>query len=371
MTRPGPALDDRVLGVLYGAACGDALGGPVEGLHHRALADRYGAVDRMLPYDKPPAEHAQFANAPGSVTDDTRLHLITCEAVLARGTGVRGGDLAIAIDAWRDEHREPLERAFIEEYHYAALVGPGKAPWGGHATNGAIMSNHVVGVLHAGDPAAAFRTALDLAYLSDGYGREAAAIHAAIVAGAFVPGARVRDLVEEALRIAWEERRDGPHWRRTIAEHDWARFEGRPNHELIGRALALVDQAAPPGEPEDDADLRDALYDALYVTPVGSDAGQTLAVAVAMLVRHDADPERTLRACVAYGRDNDSYASVAGAVCGALHGVRALPDAWVRDVRAANPELPFDSVADRLVEQLRQRARALRATLEALEATSG
>ena len=369
MTRPGPALDDRVRGVLYGAACGDALGGPVEGLHHRDLADRYGAVDRMLPYDKPPAEHAQFANAPGSVTDDTRLHLITCDAVLARGTGVRAGDLAIAIDAWRDRHRDPLERAFIEEYHYAALVGPSKAPWGGHATNGAIMSNHVVGVLHAGDPAAAFRTALDLAYLSDGYGREAAAIHAAIVAGAFAHDATVRDLVEEALRIAWEERRDGPHWRRTIAEHDWARFEGRPNHELIERALALVDQAAPHGAPEDDADLRDALYDALYVTPVGSDAGQTLAVAVAMLVRHDSDPERTLRACVAYGRDNDSYASVAGAVVGALHGARALPEAWVRDVRSANPDLPFDATADRLAAQLRQRMHDLRSTLAALEAT--
>ena len=368
MSAAGPGLQDRVRGVLFGAACGDALGGPVEGLDHDAISRRFGEVDRMLPYDKAPAEHAQFANAPGSITDDTRLHLITCAAVLARGTGVRAGDLAIAIDDWRDRHREEIERAFIEEYHYAALVGPSKAPWGGHATNGAIMSNHVVGVLHAGDPVAAFRTALDLAYLSDGYGREAAAIHAAIVAAAFRPGAEIRAMVQEALDVAWSERRDGPHWRTTIAEHPWARFEGRPNHELIARAIELVDAAPPPGDPADDAELRDRLYEALYVTPVGSDAGQTLAVAVAMLVLFDADPARTIRACVAYGRDNDSYASVAGAVAGAMHGLQALPEAWVRDVRAANPDLPLDATADRLVEVVRGRTRAARAVLDDLEA---
>jgi hypothetical protein len=40
---------------------------------------------------------------------------------------------------------------------------------------------------------------------------------------------------------------------------------------------------------------------------------------------------------VNYGRDNDSYASVAGAIAGAMHGVAAIPEMWQQTVVAANP----------------------------------
>ena len=193
-----PSLDDRILGLVYGAACADALGGPVEGLDHRELSARHGRVDRMLPYPKPPAEHAQFTAEPGSVTDDTRLHRIHIDALVASGGRALAGDLALAIDRWRDAHRGTLERAFVEEYHYAALYREAKLPFGGHGTNGAIMANHAVGVVHAADPRSAYRTAFELAYLSDGYGKDAAALHAAAVAAALRPGATARSAIEEA-----------------------------------------------------------------------------------------------------------------------------------------------------------------------------
>lgn len=359
-------LASRIRGVVYGAACGDALGGPLEGLDHREIARRVGRPGTMTPYGKPPAEHAQFDNTAGAVTDDTRLHLVTIDAIVRRGgDDVAAGDLALAIDRWRDAHRGEIERAFIEEYHYAALYGPSKAPWGGHATNGAIMSNHAVGVLHACDPDAAFRTAYELAYLSDGYGREAAAIHAAAVACAFRPSATPRDVVDEALAAADRARRDGPHWRGTVERHAWARFEGRPNHELIAAARDLIERH-PRGD-VDPAEVYDALYGALDVTPVGSDAGQTLAVALAMLLWTDGDPEETIVACVAYGRDNDSYASVAGALVGALHGVDRLPEAWREAVDAANPGMDLGAAAQRLTDVVRARQAKRRSVSDALQ----
>ena len=346
MTIP---LDDRIFGVVYGAACADALGGPVEGLDHRELAQRYGLVTTMLPYDKPPAEHAQFTNAPGSVTDDTRLHRIHCDALIASGGRALAGDLALAIDRWRDTHRGELERSFLEEYHYAALYREAKLPFGGHGTNGAIMANHAVGVVHACDPRAAYRTAFELAYLSDGYGKDAAAIHAATVAAAFRPGATARSAIDEALAAADAERRDGPYWAETVRTHAWARFEGRPHHELVARALDAVDRHRddPPEA------LRDVLYGLLKISPIGSDAAQTLAVAFAMLALADGDYRASVIACVAYGRDNDSYATVAGAIAGALQGIDAVPAAWRAAVDAANPDLDLPGAATGLARVVR------------------
>jgi len=359
-------LKNRVQGVVFGSACGDALGGPLEGLDHIVIARDAGPLDGLRPYTKPRSEHAQFTQEAGSVTDDTRLHFITIEAIASRGGhDVLAGDLALAIAEWREAHTAPLERAFIEEYHLAGLYGDAKAPWGGHATNGAIMSNHAVGVLHAADPYGAYRAAYDLAYISDGYGKEAAAMHASAVAAAFCEGASPESMVETALNVANHERRDGPLWRHTVQQHDWARFEGRPNHELVERALAII-KMYPYATKQKDR-VRQELYEALYVSPVGSDAGQTLAVAFAMLIWTAGDPVATLVECVAYGRDNDSYASVAGALVGALYGRSSLPVEWIKRIESANPSLDFSGACDRLLGATLRRHALRKAACQAVE----
>lgn len=51
--------------------------------------------------------------------------------------------------------------------------------------------------------------------------------------------------------------------------------------------------------------VRSEFYDRLLVSPVGSEAGQTLAVALGMLVAADGDYRTTVLGAVNYGRDND------------------------------------------------------------------
>ena len=363
---PTPSLRAKIAGVLYGAACADALGGPVEGLDHRTIAQRHGRVDAMLPYTAPVMEHAHFTHEPGSVTDDTRLHRITCAALLDSGGRPSAGDLALAIDAWREAHPDALSRSFIEEYHRAGLYRERKPPFGGHPTNGAIMSNHAIGAVHACDPHEAFRVAFELAYITDGYAKEAAALHAASVAAAMRPGATPEAVTQEAFAVADAFRRDGPYWARTVREQDWARFEGRPNHELVERALDAV--RAHGDDPEA---LRDRLYERLYVSPVGSEAGQTLAVALAMLHLHGGAYRETVVSAVAYGRDNDSYATVAGAVAGALGGIETVPDPWRDAVDAANPWLDLPALADDLGALVRRLQEDRRRTSRDVEALLG
>jgi ADP-ribosylglycohydrolase len=84
--------------------------------------------------------------------------------------------------------------------------------------------------------------------------------------------------------------------------------------------------------------LRAEYYEKLQISTFGPEAAQTLAVALGMLVAAGGDLAQTIIGCVNYGRDNDSYASVAGAIAGALHGTSAIPAGWRSTVEQANPE---------------------------------
>jgi len=324
---------------MIGGAVGDALGGPVEGLDYQEIERLHGRVETLLPYSREPAEHGPFTTHAGSVTDDTRLNLIICRALLDSGGDVTRGDLARAVTDYYYRHQGKLERAFAEEYFLKGLYGSRKLIFGGQPTNGAIMSNAPLGLIHPADPKAAFAAAFELAYLTDGYAKESAAISAAAVAAAMRPGATVESLIEEALSAAAWYRREGPLWGETIRTFEWARFEGRPNQELIAAALAVAKRYG------DVFAIRRELYELLRVSPVGSEAGQTLAVALAMLMAADGDYRQTVIGAVNYGRDNDSYAAVAGAIAGALRGAGAVPREWAETVRLANPEPDIREVA--------------------------
>lgn len=108
-TDPSVAdLAERVHGGLLGAACGDALGGPVEGLDADEIAARHGRVTTMLPYERESAEHGPWTLAAGSWTDDTRLSLMVAEAVISADGDVVAGDLARVLVARYHEGAHPL-----------------------------------------------------------------------------------------------------------------------------------------------------------------------------------------------------------------------------------------------------------------------
>jgi ADP-ribosylglycohydrolase len=338
----GTRLVAKIRGGLLGAAVGDALGGPVEGLHYLEIERRHGRVAGLLPYGQPPAEHNQWTNAPGSITDDTRMALLVAQALIdSEGTPSRG-DLTKVFADYFYGHDEGLARSFIEEYVMKGFYGSRKLAYGGQPTNGALMGNGPIGLVNAADPRAAFSRAFELAYITDGYAKESAAMGAAAVAAAMVPGAAVDDVVASAVDAADWFRRDGPRWSGTIEQFEWARFEGRPNERLVESAVAIAARV------RDVAAIRAPLYELLHVSPVGSEAGQTLAVALAMLTAADGDFTQSVLGAVNYGRDCDSYAAVTGAIAGAMHGVDAVPEALRAQVIEANPDDDLEGTAMRL-----------------------
>jgi ADP-ribosylglycohydrolase len=338
-------LFDRIHASMLGAAIGDAMGAPVEGWHYERIAERYGVVDTLLPYDRPPDYHAHFATAPGTVTDDTRLKHILCQAIIARGRLPRRGDLVKACAEAYYAAQNDLERGFLEEYVLAGMHGEDKLIWGGQPTNGFIMMNSPLGLLCPCDPETAFGLSYEIDFISDGYAKYSSAIAAAAVAAAMHPEATVSSVVDEALAACRAHKVEGDlsrnwHWYSHVFE---------PNERLIETAVEIA------GRHRDVLSVRAEFYEALQMGPLGSEAGQSLAVALGMLVAAEGDLPQAIIGCVNYGRDNDSYATIAGAIAGAMQGTSAIPSEWRETVEAANPKPDMRELSLGLVQIARAR----------------
>ena len=351
-------LFDKIHAALLAGAIGDAMGGPVEGWPYERIVAEYGVVDTLLPYTFPPDYHNHFATAPGSVTDDTRLKHLLCRAILTRGGLPRRGDLVREIVAAYHAATTDLARGFLEEYALGGLYGEDKLIWGGQMTNGFLMANAPLGLICPCDPVTAFALSYDVDFIGDGYAKYAAALAAAAVAAAMCPGATPLSVVEAALAACRVHRVEGD---LTRAWH-WYSHVFRLNERLVETAVEIALRH------NDVFSLRAEFYTRLRVGPLGSEAAQTLAVALGMLVAAGGDLRRTIIGCVNYGRDNDSYAAVAGAIAGALHGTSAIPAGWRAIVEAANPDPDMRELALGLTEVAWKRHRRTQAIAQQVSA---
>lgn len=329
----------RILGSLLGGAIGDAMGGPVEGMTHHEIDARHGMVDTLLPYGAPGDYHANWDARPGAWTDDTRLKHILCDAIIARGDLPHRGDLVRALGDYYHGAEDERARGFVEEYYLKGLYGERMQIWGGQPANGAVMMNSPLGMICPCDPRTAFALAYELGFLSEAYSAYTAGMAAAAVAAAMCPGATPEDVVRETLAVSRAHHVNGPIFERWA----WADAVGRPVENAVEAALDIARQLG------DARAIREPLYEALNLSPLFSEAAQTIAVALAMFLVADGDPRKAIIGAVNYGRDCDSYASVAGAIAGALRGVEVLPADWVATVRAANA-YDIDGAAQGLCE---------------------
>lgn len=353
-------LFQKVYGCLMGGAIGDALGGPVEGWTPDQIRATYGGnLGRFVPYQRGPSYHAHFGEGEriGAYTDDTRLKHLLCQAIVEAGGMPRPGDFARVLAYAYHHAADPLHEGFVEEYYLKAIWGRDKVIFSGEPTNGAIMANSPVGIMAACRPHAAYQAAFDLAFPTDGYAKTAAAMMAAAIAAAMAPAPTLDGIVSAAIdaHLHFARRREGPH----LHSLDW-RYD--PNVKFLRAALAVAE------EERDVYALQPLLYDLLEWGHLFSEATHTLVVPLAMFAAAAMDFRQTVIGCVMYGRDNDSYASVGGALAGAFHGVGAIPQDWIETVTAANPEVDMHALALQLTEIIVTNYESTQRELDALAA---
>jgi ADP-ribosylglycohydrolase len=293
----GGELSDRILAVLIGARVGDAMGAPTEGMDAGEIERRYGWV-------------AEFA---GPGTDDSLMASLLIEALVRSGGRASLDEWAAQIAAGHELIYAQRQNFFPSVLHLVAKlrggVPPRAAALGNLPSSSSAMAIWPAGAVNAGQPARAAMQAYRLAALIHthpvDFCQDGAAFVAATVAAGLRDGTTISAACTEGLR-----------------ELDSA--SGEIMRELVASAIELAGQAG------DYRDFR-ARYHASAHQPDACDARETVPAAAALACLAQGDVRVAVEYGANFGRDTDTIATMAGAMCGATTR-SPLPGAWLRQL---------------------------------------
>lgn len=332
-------LNRKIRGCFYGGAVGDALGAPAEGRRPEEILARYGGP--ILDFAEPWLGPSTTIKGDGRYTDDTHMVQALSRLYLEAGDHLDVFRFARGIVAqiadqprWIPElgREAPLiERLFYPEKWLLmrlrlANADPRLGGVGNMVNCGAAMYAAPVGMVNAGDPRTAYREAIEIfSAHQTSYGLEAAGVLAACVAEACGPEATVESVVDTALTLAREgtgaaieavvsRARDYRDWRAAIG----------PLREAIRPFDGAAEIYRDRGNGRDDWQ------------PSRERSIEELPIALGFLVVARGAFEEAVLGGTNYGRDNDSIASMAGAIAGALHGDQVIRPAWIARINEAN-----------------------------------
>jgi ADP-ribosyl-[dinitrogen reductase] hydrolase len=275
--------DDRIRGVLFGTAIGDALGLPAEGLAAEAISRRFGRLE----------ERYRLFGRTGFVSDDTEQTALVAHAWLeARGDDARlARAFARRLRAWF--LALPLGIGLATAKACLRLCAGASPDRSGSdsAGNGAAMRAALLGVLLCEEPArrAQCSRALALVTHRDPRAVEGAAFVAELAAqSALGPPSREIDLGAAS----------------SVVRHP----------ELLRAIRRAAELAASAQAPQAARELGTSGF-----------VVHTVAFAAYCAARYGADPAQAIAAAVNAGGDTDSIGAIVGALVGARHGAAALP----------------------------------------------
>jgi ADP-ribosylglycohydrolase len=274
---------DRLAGTLLGTAVGDALGLVTEGMSARAIARRFGRVERF-----------HLFGTTGFVSDDTEQSALVAEC-LAR-------------------HPDDVDSS-VRAFRRSLLGWFCRLPWGvGLATVRACI-----------------RIGLGFARSGVYSAGNGAAMRAAIIGAFFADRPREREKFGRALAEVTHRDPRAVEGALYVAELAAACVQSKPGTcpeicqqsarhcVTIGTLGAAIDRAR-------DLALRGASTgDAARSCGTSGFVLESVALATFGFIRYGSDPLLALTEVISAGGDTDSIAAILGAWLGALHGAAALP----------------------------------------------
>lgn len=351
-------IRDRISAVLAGSAIGDALGGAAEGFSPEKIRERYnGRITGIVPPYHLDWQTARLVSpyhkGDGHITDDTLMVQMMIQVYAAKRGHLDAFDMAELLVPmlqsevrWVPElERESilLQRIFLAEKWLVTRlqyghIDPREAGVGNVVNCGAAMYVAPVGVVNAGNPAAAYAEAIDIAGAhQSSYGREAAGVFAAAVAAALTPTATVDRVIDTALLYA----HDGTHAAIAAVVSAARSIPDGTDDDTIG---AILRDAIRPFDTVGDA-YREPAMDARI--PSRTKSIEELPIALGFLVAYQGQLMPSILGAVNYGRDSDSIASMAGSIAGALGGVDVIPHDLLAQIAEAS-RVNFNTYSDQL-----------------------
>lgn len=285
-------IESKLRGYLFGVACADALGRPVEHLTLEQIKEKYGEQGILeLPPDSP-------------WTDDTQLML-----VLARGL-LEGAELklpglmdkiAVSLVLWLDEP----DLGAGATTRGAALNLRDGIHWSRSGINsktcGSLMRVGILGFIFRNDP----EKLIEAASLSGRITHTHPAADAASVAGAYavklaLDGIAPEDMFSSLLKVT-----------EGISDEFTEAFKG--SYELAHSNLSDEE--------------------ALKIIGQGWYADETFALAYFCILRYPDDYKKAVQTAVNITGDSDSVGSVAGGIFGARLGIKSVPVSWIEALK--------------------------------------
>jgi ADP-ribosylglycohydrolase len=285
-------LEEKLRGYLFGAACADALGRPVEHLGFEQIKKEYGEKGILeVPPDSP-------------WTDDTQLML-----VIARGL-LRGAELEVP------ELMEKMAEEFVLWLDEPDL-GAGATSRGAalklkagfrwckasirSKTCGSLMRVGIIGFVYQNNP----EKLIDVALFSGRITHSHPVSDAASIAGAYavklaLGGVEPKEMFEPLLKVT-----------SGISQQ----FSNALKNSYEVAFSEIGDE------------------EALKKLGQGWYADETFAMAYFCILRYPDDYKKAVQTAVNITGDSDSVGSVAGGILGARLGIDAIPPAWIGSLK--------------------------------------
>lgn len=287
-----PDIEKKLRGYLFGTACADAFGRPVEHFTLEQIKQKYGKKGIL---ELPP--HSPW-------TDDTQLMLVLARALL------RGAELEIP--ELMDKIAEELVLWLDEPDLGAGATTRGAAlslkdgiPWSksgiSSKTCGSLMRAGILGFVYQNDP----KKLVEVALISGRITHSHPVSEAASLAGAYavklaLDGVKPEEMYEPLLEVT-----------KGISQ------------ELTQELESSYKTAY--------SDIEDE--EGLKKLGQGWYADETFALAYFCILRYPNNYKKAVQAAVNITGDSDSVASVAGGILGARLGVDAMPISWIEALK--------------------------------------
>lgn len=283
MKRLPGSTSGSLTGTLLGTALGDALGLPCEGMTGRAIARRFGVVDRF-----------RLLGRTGFVSDDTEQAALVAQALVRHPDDPDACTRAFrrSLLGWFCRLPWGVGRATVRSCIRIVL---GLEPSGvASAGNGSAMRASIVGVFFHDRPDQRRRFGRAIAEVTH---RDRRAVEGALY---------VAELAAVCARGS-----AGPSRSERVVEARSV-VENPELAEAIDRAIRLASRGAMVAE------AAEACGTTGFVV-------STTAFATFCFLRHGDDPMTALREAIGAGGDTDSIGAILGSWLGALHGEAGLP----------------------------------------------
>lgn len=289
---------EYIKGALYGAAIGDALGGPAEYMKRDEIKQKFGVLRDMV-------GGGRLNLKPGEFTDDTEMLLCVAEGILANPL-YPVEEIGRRFLAWYRARPDYVGRTTALSFENYLRIGNWKEAARATArvinkmdSNGGLMRTLAVTLGYHNNPDLMAYWSKEIASMTH-HSEEGAAcciFYNYLVLLSRDAGMPKREMITEALKFTDEKCK---------------KFDLNPN-----KFFWFIIRAVQPGADE---------------LPPKADALHTLGAALQCFLLGN-NFEEVLVCAVNRGEDTDTVGTVTGGLAGAYYGYSSIPERWIRQLQ--------------------------------------